>query len=89
MGCEIAQERDAEVASLLKLRETMQDGPERKDVLRFEIATRSYVQQCDDLHLVEGVLNRIWRSKDGLHQYDQLIASGDFQRALARLVNEQ
>ena len=41
-----------------------------------------------DLHLVESVLYRICRSKDGLHQYKQLIASGDYQRALVRLVHE-
>ena len=35
------------------------------------------------------MLYRIWRSKYGLHQYEQLIAPGDYQRALVRLVHEQ
>ena len=67
----------------------MQDGPERKDVLMFGMTTRSYVQQRDDLHLVDGVLYRTWRSKDELHQYEQFVAQGDYQRALVRLVHEQ
>ena len=67
----------------------MQDGHERKDVLMFEKTTRSYVQKWDDLHLIEGVIYRIWRSKDGLHQYEQLIAPGEYQSALVRLVHEQ
>ena len=57
----------------------MQDGPERKDVLMFGMATRSYVEQWDDLHLFEGVLYRTWRSKDGLHQYEQFIAPCEYQ----------
>ena len=55
----------------------------------FGVTTRSYVQQWDDLHLVGSVLYRIWRSKDGLHQYEQLIAPGGYQGALVRLVHEQ
>ena len=49
----------------------------------------NYVQEWDHLHLVEGVLYRTWRSKDGLYRYEYLIASGDYQRALVRLVHEQ
>ena len=67
----------------------MQYGPERKDVLMFGMTTRSYVQQWNDLHLVDGVMYRICRSKDELHQYEQLVAPGDYQRALVRLVHEQ
>ena len=67
----------------------MQDSSEKKDVLMFGMTTRSYVQQWDDLHLIEGVLYRFWKSKDGLHQYEQLIAPGDYQRALVWLVHEQ
>ena len=55
----------------------------------FGMATRSYVQQWDDLHLGGGVLYRTWRSKDGLHQYEPLIAPCDYQRALKRLIYEQ
>ena len=53
------------------------------------MTTRSYVQQWDDLHIAEGVLYHIWRSQDGLHQYEQLVASVYYQRALVRLVHEQ
>ena len=88
-GLSKAQQCDIEIVPLIKWNETMQDGPERKDVLMFGMTTRSYVQQWDDLHLVEGVLYRIWRSKDGLRQYQQLVAPGDYQRALVRLVHEQ
>ena len=42
---------------LLRWRETMQSGPEGKNVLVFEMATCRYVQQWDDLHLVDGVLH--------------------------------
>ena len=52
------QQRETEMAPLLKWKETMQDGPERKDVLMFGMATRSYVQQLDNLHLAEDVLYR-------------------------------
>ena len=69
-GLKEAQQRDTEIAPLLKWKETMQDGPERKDVLMFGMTTRSYVPQWDDLHLVDGVLYRTWRSKDELHQYE-------------------
>ena len=69
-----AQQRDTEIQPLMKWKETTQESLERKDVLMFGMTTRSYVQQWDDLHLIEGVLYRIWRSKDGLHQYEQLIA---------------
>ena len=55
----------------------------------FGMATRSYAQQWDDLHLVEGTLYQMWKSKDGLHQYEQLIAPGDYQNELVRLVHEQ
>ena len=72
----------------MKWKETMQDSPERNDVFMFGMTTRSYFQQWDDLHLIEGVLYQIWRSKDGLYQYEQLIAPGDYQRALVRLVHE-
>ena len=55
----------------------------------FGMTTRSYVRQWYDLHLVDGVLYRTWRSKDELHQYEQLVASGDYQRALVQLLDEQ
>ena len=57
-GLRVAQQRDTEIAPLMKWRETMQDSPERKDVLMFGMTTRSYVQQWNDLPLVEGVLYR-------------------------------
>ena len=88
-GLREAQQRDTEIAPLMKWEETMQDSPERKDVLMFGMTTRSLVQQWDDFHLIEGVLYRFWRSKDGLHHYEQLIAPSDYQRALVRLVHEQ
>ena len=61
-GLREAQQRDTEIVPLLKWKETMQDGPERKDVLMFGMTTRSYVQQWDDLQLVDDVLYRTWRS---------------------------
>ena len=67
----------------------MPDSPERKNVLMFGMTTRSYVQQWDDLHLIEGMLYRTWRSRNGLHQFEQLIAPREYQRALVRLVHEQ
>ena len=70
-GLREAQQRDSEIAPLLKWKETMRDGPERKYVLMFGMTTRSYVQQWDDLHLVDGVLYWTWRSKDEFHQYEQ------------------
>ena len=63
-------------------------GPVRKDLLMFVMTTHIYVQQWGDLHIIEVVLYRIWRSKDGLHQYEQLIAPGDYRRALVRLVHQ-
>ena len=61
-GLREAQQRDTEIAPLMEWKKTMQDS------LMFGMTTRSYVQQWDDLHLIEGVLYRFWRSKDGLHQ---------------------
>ena len=40
-----AQQRDTEISPLMKWKETIQDGLERKDVLMFGMTTRSYVQQ--------------------------------------------
>ena len=67
----------------------MQDGPERIDMWMFGMTKPSYVQQWDDLHLVDDVLYRTWRSKDELHQYEQLATTCDYQRALVRLIHEQ
>ena len=67
----------------------MPDGLEEKVVLMYGMTTRSYVQQWDDLYLSEGILYRTWRSKDGLHQYEQLVTPSDYQNVLVRLVHEQ
>ena len=67
----------------------MSDAAEKKDVLMFGMATRSYCQQWDDLYLSGGVLYRIWRSKDGLHQYEQLVTPCNYQQVLVRLVHVQ
>ena len=88
-GLREAKQRDTEIAPLMKWKEMMQDSPERKNVVMFGMTTRSYVQQWDDLHLIEGVLYPIGRSKYGLHQYEQSIAPGDYERALVRLAHEQ
>ena len=88
-GLRKAQERNGELAPLSKWKETMPDGPEKKDVLMFGMAMRSYVQQWDDLYLSGSVLYRTWRSKDGLHQYEQLVTPCGYQNVLMRLVHEQ
>ena len=88
-GLREAQQCDTEIAPLLKWKETTQDGPERKDVLICWMTTLSYVQQWDDLQHVDGVLYRTLRSKEELHQYDQLVAPGGYQRALVRLLHGQ
>ena len=46
-GLREAQQRDTDIAPLLKWKETMQDSPERNDVLMLGMTTRSYVQQWD------------------------------------------
>ena len=70
-GLRKAHESDAEIAPILNWKDKKQVDPEMKDVLMSGMATRTYVQKGDDLHLVEGALYRNWRSKDGLHHYEQ------------------
>ena len=52
-------------------------------------AARSYVQQWDKLHLMEGVLYRRWEYSNGLHVAEQLVVPSGHRRAIIQLTHEQ
>ena len=51
-----AQEADSEIKPILEWKETFLEPPEKEVVMVHGFATRSYVQQWDKLHRMEGVL---------------------------------
>ena len=67
----------------------MRDGPEKKNMSMFGMATRIYVQQWNDLCLTADVLYRTWSRNDGLHQPDQLMTQCEYQNVFVRFVYEQ
>ena len=69
--------------------ETFQEPPEKEAVLVHGLATRSYVQQWDRLHLNECVLYQQWEISNGLHVAEQLVVSSGHRRAISHVAHEQ
>ena len=88
-GLRAAQEQDDDISPILICKEPTSDGPERGELMSYGLTIRQYIQRWDDLSIIEGVLYRTLRSRNGLRTYHQLITPRSHQQTLIRMIHEQ